>query len=177
MKSTVIALAGMLMFGAAASAQAQLVPDGTITFVGQVKTQTCVIDVAGQGQSATIPMDTAHPIELSAAGHRARRTEFAITVGSATKMCNQERVQVVFGGENINAEGRLKNLGGAENVEIVLKNANDQDINLNTNENSLLVPIYGDGVATVSLASMYHATGVATPGDVKSSVEYQVVYP
>jgi len=180
MKTTVIALAGLLTFGVAASAQAQaFTPDGEIKFNGGVIAQSCVVDINGDGASGTVSMVRATQAELAGADERAKDTPFAVTVGTVGTPCTAPAVKLVFQGDNVNGQGRLNNTAtdGAENVELVLKDSSGDDIDLSTNGNTETVTPDGTGVAVINLSSEYHATGAATAGDVVSSVEYQVAYP
>lgn len=176
MKKIAIALAGALTLGAAASAHAQ--SDGTITFTGEVLAASCAIDAGGSGAAnATVTLPNVAENSLNAAGARIGDTPFSIVVGSAGSPCTQKNVQAYFHNRgNVNAAGRLSNTGDATNVEVVVLNADHQDINLSNNTNSKIVPI-NSGTAQLDFFGQYYATGAAGAGAVTTGVEYSIVYP
>jgi len=89
-------------------------------------------------------------------------------------------VQTYFTGSNIDASGRLNNLGSAGNVQVELLNSNSDPMALDgadaTAQGSLPVNLDGTGGATLNYSAQYYATGQSSAGDVNTSVAFTMVY-
>jgi major type 1 subunit fimbrin (pilin) len=166
---------------ASAGAQAS---DGTITFTGSVTDTTCSIDAKADGSAKkdvtlpTVTNSTLGSIGATAGATAATDLTFALS-GCSTETKAVARFE---NGPTINqTTGYLENMApdGAQNVQVRLLNAKHAPINVVTGENNKLDD---NGVAIVSGAAElkyfaeYYATGKATAGPVKSSVEYTVDY-
>jgi len=156
--------------------------DGTIAFAGAVTAQTCVVEPisngAHDGNNFTVELRNVHASSLNAAGKRGAAIPFQLVVGSATQPCPYRTVRGTFRSTgDTNAAGRLTNQGTARNVDVVMMNANYQDIDLNTGGNTMAAqidPVLGVGV--IYWHASYHATAAVTPGTVFSQVEYVLTY-
>src|SRR5690606_1705412 len=115
---------------------------------------------------------------LDEAGKRGVAVPFHVVVGSSERPCHQPNVRARFvdAGDN-NTAGRLSNRGTAANVDIVVQTAQPQDINLNRNAGSLLVPIKPAGIGTLAWSANYHATAAASAGSVTARLQYLLDYP
>lgn len=176
-------MGGMLLLSAGA-AQAQ---NGTVSISGSLIPTTCAVSVNnGTTNSGTANGTvTLAPIavgRLATAATRGGRQNWSIIVGSAAEPCVTPSVRVAFRNTgNVNAQGRLNNTGTATNVNIAISSAQpgtpSQDINLTNNTNSQTVTIPAAGIATLTYAAEYYATGRSTAGTVTTSVQYDLVYP
>lgn len=154
---------------------------GTLSFTGSVNRPTCVVQplavpIAGPNMTVMLP-SIAHR-SLSAAGRRGTPIPFHLIVGSGEHPCDQTSVRALFRDAGYtNAAGRLDNYGKASNVSIVVTNEQRQDVNLASNENSLIVLMDDNGIGVMSWFASYYATGAAEPGTVRSQVNYLLEYP
>jgi major type 1 subunit fimbrin (pilin) len=158
--------------------------DGTITFTGAVTDTTCSIDAKAVGaadKNVTLPTVTSSTLgsKDSTAG-----TTAATDLTFALSGCSTETKAVARfeNGPTIDqTTGYLANQApaGAQNVQVRLLNASHMPINVVTGENNDMA---GNGAAIVSGAANlkyfaeYYATGKATAGPVKTSVQYTVDY-
>lgn len=142
---------------------------------------TCAVSINGSGSAEgglTLPSVAAR--DLARAGARAGRRGWRVQVGSDLQPCHASSVQIAFHDSgNVNAQGRLDNVGSAERVDVVLINLNDggADINLRTGANSqvrIIPPM--TGFVILNYAAEYYATGSAGGGLVSTSVQYDLIY-
>ncbi|MFJ9452758.1 MULTISPECIES: fimbrial protein [unclassified Herbaspirillum] len=169
--------------------------DGTITFNGNVTGQTCSISGNGGTKDFTVKLDSAPTSALAGKGQTAvvrndtiRFVLTGCTNNGATPAANGA-VRVRFdGGPTVNpTTHRLINTTGANfatNVEIGLINSDFSDINIGGDQNTggnPYIPITGDtsatpstGTATVVYGTKYVATGIATRGQVVTTVQYSL---
>ncbi len=177
MKAALLSM--LIVSSAAVPAHAQ---QGTLTFSGQVVSDTCVVQPIGNGPinggDFTVMLPSISRYSLVSAGQRGAAIPFHVVVGSGAQPCEQKNVQALFQnvGDN-NAAGRLDNQGTATNVDVVVQNEDREDIDLNDNTNSQQVPIDHTGIGVLSWFASYHATGASTPGTVAARVQYVLVYP
>lgn len=155
--------------------------NGTITFNGAVTHDTCVVEPRGgeaDGMDLTVRLPSIAQRQLASAGRRGTRIPFHLIVGSGEHPCRQANVRGLFRsvGDN-NPAGRLSNRGNAGNVDIVVTNLQGQDVDLNTGENSTVVPVDEKGIAVLSWNASYYAIAPATPGKVLARVQYTLLYP
>ena len=158
--------------------------DGTITFTGSVTDTTCSIDAKTAGAAnKDVQLKAVTNSTLGSTGATAGATA-ATDLTFALSGCSTEAKAVARfeNGPTINqTTGYLENMApaGAQNVQVRLLNASHAPINVVTGENNDLA---GNGTAIVSGAAdlkyfaEYYATGKATAGPVKSSVQYTVDY-
>jgi major type 1 subunit fimbrin (pilin) len=158
--------------------------DGTITFTGEVTSNTCTISGNGGSNNFTVTLPKVSATALNTApDHVAGRTAFNI----ALTACNPASgtVHTYFEpGSTVNlTTGRLTTT--VTNVEIGLLNADYTDIKIGaadgsipgTTQNSQAVPIGTDGTATLPYFAQYNATaGAAGTGLVNTNVRYTLIY-
>lgn len=173
MKKTLIAFAACAV---AASSLNAFAADGTINFEGEVSNQTCSIEGSAGATNKTVVMNRVAATSMRAAGQTAGLKDFTMSLTG----CTGSRALVRFEpGSTVDvATGNLKNQAttDASNVQIQLLNANQQQINLQTNDGSLETAIT-DQVATLKFYTQYVAVGAAaTAGAVKSSVQFSMDY-
>ncbi|WP_370681382.1 fimbrial protein [Comamonas sp. GB3 AK4-5] len=159
--------------------------DGTITFTGEVTSNTCTISGNGGSNNFTVTLPRVSATALNTAPeHVAGRTAFNI----ALTACNPTggNVRTYFEpGPTVNlGTGRLTT--AVTNVEIGLLNADFSNIKIGaadgstpgTTQNSQTVPISGTGTATLPYFAEYNAlAGAAGTGPVNTSVRYTLIYP
>ncbi len=154
--------------------------DGTITFAGVVTSQTCTVNGNGTGShDFTVTLPAVSASALSAATAVAGRTPFNISLSACS--AGSGNVHTLFeSASNIDpATGNLTlNTGGASNVEIQLLNSDYSAIALNrgdSTQNSKSTKITA-GTATLNYFAQYYATGLASAGNVATSVLYTMSY-
>ena len=178
MSSKICVWVSLVLAGLGNVANAQ---QGEVSFNGYVTETTCVVQpLAGMadGTNMTVMLPSIAQRALLEAGRRGTPIPFHLMVGSGEYPCNQASVRALFrDAGHTNAAGRLDNYGEATNVEIVVTNLQGQDVNLASNENSLVVPIDDKGIAVLSWYATYYATAAARPGSVRSQVNYLLEYP
>lgn len=156
--------------------------DGTITFNGKVTDKTCTISTPG-GKDFSVTLPAVSKATLAAAGAVAGRTPFAINL----TRCSAGKVATYFEpGSTVDFNsGRLSNQvadKGAGNVQLQLLGSNNQFLPIKAagadraQDNSQWVTVGTDGSANMNYYAEYYATGVATPGEITSSVKYTIIY-
>lgn len=174
MKKYIVAMAAAgTMLGMSAATQAA---DGTITFTGKIKDQSCTISTPA-GKDFTVELDTVSVSALSVAGQTAAKKPFSINLTN----CPQMDVAAYFEpGNTVDyGSGRLNNQTdsktAAKNVQVqILKDA--KVLPITRNQEKQWVKVDTNGVANLDYFGEYYATGAATPGDVNTSVMYSIVY-
>lgn len=171
MKKYIVAMAAAgTMFGMSAAQAA----DGTITFNGKIKDQSCTISTPA-GKDFTVELDTVSVGALAAAGQTAGKKPFTISLSN----CPQMDVAAYFEpGNTVDySNGRLNNqkADGAKNVQVqILKDA--KPLAINKNQETQWVKVTQDGNASLDYFGEYYATGAATAGELSTSVMYSIVY-
>lgn len=163
------------------SVSAAAVSDNTISFEGEVTAQTCTVLVNGQA-SPVVLLPTVSTTNLSSPGSTAGTTSFEFNVSGCTASDEASTIGAKFTGNAVDTStagaGTLGNTGTATNVNIQLLDSTSEPINLNTTWS-------GDGdialaanseTATQTYYARYFATGAATAGTVKASVQYALNY-
>ncbi len=154
----------------------------TVTFQGEVATQTCQAQVNGQGD-AIVLLPTVSQSSLAAAGATTGITPFSISVKDCATAGADTQIKTKFLGRSVTAEGNLGNVATtnpATNVSIQL-----------TSDASGKTPVALNGVTTVDgltlksgetsadhqFGAQYIAEGgAATAGAVTGVVEYTLSY-
>jgi len=163
---------------------AHAAPDGTITVNGQVLAQTCLVDgnAYGTADNKTVQLPNVLATTLASAGATAGKTGFNIAITGCDLAL--KTVQTYFSGGDINSSnGHLDNSSTAAavagNVQVQLLNASGAAMDLSqanaTAQNSQVVSL-SNGNATMSYFAQYFATGAASPGAVKSTVSFTMIY-
>jgi len=175
MKKVAMISLGLLL--AAAQVNAAEASDGTITFNGQIESQTCTVKVNGGTNNATVTLPTVAASLLNAAGLTAGSTRFTIDLSACSTKTGD--VYAYFEqGANVNANGRLTNTGTATNVDLQLLDGAGKALNAGSTDQSTspTTAALADGAATLTYAAQYYATAAATAGTVASSVTYSINY-
>lgn len=167
---------------AAASSSATLAYDGAITFNGKVVDQTCSVTTGSKNLTVTLPTVSANSLDSS--GKVVGLTPFTISLeGCNTAATGAQNVNAYFE-PNANTDyttGNLTNTAssGASNVQIQLLNADGVKViklgQAAAAQNVDTVAI-NDANVTLRYNAQYYATGVATAGDVTSTVNYTIAY-
>jgi len=175
--TTAIAATGLFVSAAHAA------PDGTITVNGQVLAQTCLVDgnAYGTADNKTVQLPNVLSTALATTGATAGKTGFNIAITGCDLAL--KNVQTYFSGGDINGNGLLNNSSAATsvagNVQVQLLNASGAAMDLSqanaTAQNSQVVSLT-NGNATMSYFAQYIATGAASPGAVKSTVNFTMIY-
>lgn len=173
-------LASLFGAGILVAAQANaLASDGTITFTGNIESDTCVVSVNGGSGTATVTLPTVSNRLLSETGLTAGNTKFSINL---TKCSNEGAVYAYFEqGANVDAvSGKLINQSGtAANVVVQLKDSNNGVINIGSDAQKtapVSQKLDADGAAQLFYSAEYFATGAAGAGTVSTSVTYSISY-
>ncbi|WP_265462696.1 fimbrial protein [Aeromonas salmonicida] len=154
----------------------------TITFQGEVTSQTCEVTVNGNASNPVVLLPTVSTTVLTAAGSTAGETTFKLGVTGCDGTATNSNTKFV--GNLVDADGNLGNATGtgyATNVALqLLTSSGGTAINLN-DETSSTVPgvVLADGETegSVEYAVQYYSNvGAATAGSVIGSVQYAVVY-
>lgn len=171
-----------LIIALAAAATTSLhAADGTITINGLVTDKTCDI-VTPAGKDFTVSLPTVSKSTLSAAGNVAGRTPFQINLAN----CSAGKVATYFEpGVNVDFNtGRLLNAdtAGAKNINVQLLGSNNLFIPVvakgasGAQDNSQWITVADGAGADLNYYAEYYATGAATAGQVKTSVQYSIIY-
>jgi major type 1 subunit fimbrin (pilin) len=161
--------------------------DGTITINGAVSDTTCSINGVASGSPAnvTTTLPTVPTGSLASAGATAGTSNLG-DVQLSLSGCSGAATKAVARFENgptvDQSSGNLVNQSvatPATNVQVRLLNAQMQPINVLTNANNAVATngaTIAGGSAVLNYFAQYYATGVATPGNVNTSVQYTMQY-
>lgn len=170
---------------AAASSSATLAYDGTINFTGKVVDQTCSVTTTTGTAPLAVTLPTVSTKSLDSTGKVAGLTPFTISLsGCNTAAATGAQSVKAYFEPNANTDyttGNLTNTtsSGASNVQIQLLNADGVKViklgQAAAAQNVDTVAI-NDANVTLRYNAQYYATGVATAGDVTSTVNYTIAY-
>lgn len=175
MKKVSMISLGLLL--AAAQVNAAAASDGTITFNGELDSQTCTVSVNGGDSSNSVTLPKVSTSLLQTAGQTAGSTRFTIGLSECSTQTGE--VYAYFEqGASVNANGRLNNTGTATNVDLQLLDSEENPLNAGSTDQSTspVTATLNAGAATLSYAAQYFATAAATAGTVASSVTYSINY-
>ena len=150
--------------------------DGTITFGGNLKTETCTITAPA---NFTVTLPTVPVSSLATLYDQAGETQFSIAVSNCTAVITGANVFFEDGPNVLSFDDTLKNNGSATNVELVIKTADGGAIDL-VSLGSIQYSQFNSNISSnagrLDFRVAYIATGLVTPGTVQSSVTYSMVY-
>ncbi|EHX2397051.1 type 1 fimbrial protein [Salmonella enterica] len=161
---------------------------GTITFNGEVTSNTCDVVVDGQAADATIKLPTVSTSDLASTGKTAGRTGFVMKLSNCVVQTQgkQDTVSAFFqSGPSVDlATGRLNNTvasGGAQLVSLQLLDASGNYAPIKVGNASQVndtqgVQVTNGGEATLPYAVEYYAEGKSGAGLVTSTVVYNLQY-
>jgi major type 1 subunit fimbrin (pilin) len=174
-----VLLTAMALSAFAALPTASFAADGTITFNGNITSQTCKISGNGGGSSFTVTLPTVSVSALATAKQTAGTTPFNIALTDCTPASGTATVYFEPGATVDTATGQLLNAtGSATNVEVGLLNADYSQIKLGqalASQNSQSASL-STGSATLNYYAQYVATGAAGAGSVNTTSLYSIVY-
>ena len=178
-------LSAALAISAFVAAMPAFAADGTITFNGVIRGQTCTISGNGQGSNFSVALPPISKSALANAGDFAGRTPFSIVLSNCTAADPGSTGTVATNfepGPNVNlATGQLIVQAGtpnaASNVELTLLNSDLSKIAVGGSASNSKAVAISNGGATLNYYVQYVAVnGAATPGTVTSTVQYTLVY-
>ncbi|HIF7993752.1 TPA: fimbrial protein [Morganella morganii] len=158
--------------------------DGTINFIGKVVDQTCSVKSGSDNLTVTLP--TVSKTALATPAKTAALTPFVIELSGCNPAAAEgaKKVKAYFE-PNATTDATTGNLniepgaGKATGVQIQLLNADGSTpIKLGKDVAAQGVTAANISAADVKLTynTQYYATAVATPGDVKATVNYTISY-
>ena len=167
---------------AATATSAAMASDGTINFNGELKAETCVVAVNGDGVTGTVvTLPTLPTSVLASTGQVAGQTGFNIQLSQCSAALKTAAAYFEAGSTVDPLTGNLRNSGGAGNVQLQLVDA--------TNGNAIKAGDIGQVASTsrvdIDAASLtadlpyavqYFAESATAPGTVISSVTYSINY-
>ncbi|TKC89353.1 type 1 fimbrial protein [Trinickia terrae] len=151
---------------------------GTVTFNGELTSNTCTIDAGDVDKVVTLP--TVSTSSLTAAGQTAGATMFSISVSG----CSADVTQVAAHFETTNldqASRGAKNLYAGTSTDpaatfvAVQMLDSDGTTVLNLGTKGTAVPVT-DSAATMYYGGRYYANGKTTAGKVQAVVSYTLAY-
>lgn len=152
-----------------------------VRFEGMVSASTCNVAVNGSATPVVL-LPTVPASALAGVGANAGETAFNIAVSGCPSTASAVEVQTVFTGNNVTAGGNLGNTGTAANVELQIATAvSGAPVDLRNTWSSTA----GQGISLPANATSanrdyyvrYYSKGGATPGTVRGSLQYAVIYP
>ncbi len=154
---------------------------GTITFNGQLNSNTCDVVVDGQAADATVVLPTIGTNQLSSTGQTAGDTGFTMALNNCAGTLQTASAFFEAGATVDSVTGRLNNNGTATNVSLqlldgsspsraVIEAGNQNQVNGNSYVN------ISSGSANLPYIVRYFADGATTAGTVVSSVVYSIQY-
>jgi major type 1 subunit fimbrin (pilin) len=155
--------------------------DGTITFGGNLQTETCTITAPA---NFTVTLPTVPVYSLATLYDQAGETPFSIAISNCTAGVTGANVYFEDGPNVLSFDDTLKNNGSATNVELVLKTRDGNAIDLvslggiqyTRFSNNVTGSPSSPGAGRLDFSVAYMATGVVTPGTVQSSITYSMFY-
>lgn len=174
LRATMAGMAFLALGAAQAQTAATSINSGYIDFAGTITASTCI--VKQDDQTKLVPMPTVKPADFADVGDLRGEKSFTITLekcttntGGATTL--PTKAIVTFSGGNITANGRLKNNGDAQGVEIELKAGTANP--LTTPTEVTILP----GNTPLNFSAAYYATQKpVTQGAVLSRVNFNITY-
>lgn len=153
-----------------------------IQFQGNVATSTCNVLVNGEA-SPVVLLPTVPAAELEDMNSAAGEISFNITLSNCPVTNNPVEVKTLFVASNVTPFGDLRNSGTAGNVDLTLSaTSRGYPIDLNggwtsPSDMGIRLPTNAS-FASKDYFVRYHSTqGNATPGSVRGSVQYAILYP
>lgn len=164
------------------ASQAFAISDNTITFQGDVTTETCSVTINGNSAKPLVLLPSVNASTLAESGKTSGKATFDIGVSGCTGSKDATtKVSSVFAGNNVATTGDLGNVAttdAATNVNIQILDTKDKAIDFSspfTADGDLTLDA-GKSAATATYTAQYVATGKATAGAVESTMQYAVSY-
>ncbi len=173
-----------LLIASASTPFAMAAGDGTITFNGEVKAETCVVKVNGGSSSSTVTLPAVAAKTLGAKGQVAGLTGFTMELSECGAASKKAYTFFEAGSSVDPSSGNLKNVGGtAQGVQLQLVDTSSTSANNaikagHESQRTATTKIdIASGSALLPYGVQYYAEGVAGAGTVMSSVTYSIAYP
>lgn len=153
--------------------------DGTVSFGGELITDTCTITGPA---NFTVTLPTVPVASLANLYNKAGETQFSIFVTGCSAGVSGANVYFEDGPNVLSADDTLKNnasVGAATNVELILRTTDGEVLDLVSNggvQYTQFVNNVSSNTGRLDFRVAYMATGVVTPGVVQSSITYSMVY-
>ncbi|VTT28384.1 putative fimbriae; major subunit [Klebsiella pneumoniae] len=164
------------------ASQAFAISDNTITFQGDVTTETCSVTINGNSAKPLVLLPSVNASTLAESGKTSGKATFDIGVSGCTGSKDATtKVSSVFAGNSVATTGDLSNVAttdAATNVNIQILDTKDKAIDFSspfTADGDLTLDA-GKSAATATYTAQYVATGKATAGAVESTMQYAVSY-
>lgn len=164
------------------ASQAFAISDNTITFQGDVTTETCSVTINGNSAKPLVLLPSVNASTLAESGKTSGKATFDIGVSGCTGSKDATtKVSSVFAGNNVATTGDLGNVAttdAATNVNIQILDTKEKAINFSSpfKADGDLTLDAGKSAATATYTAQYVATGKATAGAVESTMQYAVSY-
>ena len=179
MKLKQILLAGI----AAGAANMAMATTGTITFNGEIVTDTCAVSVDG-ASSTIVTLPTVQTSSLNASGLSTGTTNFSLYVKNCGDAVDARGITLTFtdpNGFDTTNNNLLKNFATATpatNVGIELATGSDFAAAIVFAGAPYTTPTHltSSGAVTLPFSARYTATGVATAGAVSSTMDWTITY-
>lgn len=175
-KLKLLATASLLFMITAANAQ-----DGTITFTGEIVSNTCTITTGGGNVAVTLPTISQNNFTTDT---KAGQTAFTIDLASCNPASGSVGVRFVGTSTQIDtASGFFKNAdegtaNGAANVSVGVYDSTDTLIKTAGNSSAVVAIDTTDGSASIPLTAWYTKSGTAavTAGTLQATGGIELVY-
>lgn len=169
---------------AAGSTSFAMASDGTITFNGEVRAETCVVKVNGGNSSPTVILPAVAAKTLGAKGQVAGLTGFTMELSECGAASKKVYAYFETGSSVDSGSGNLKNVSGtAKGVQLQLVDTSNASASNaikagQESQRSATTKIdTASGAALLPYGVQYFADGVVSAGTVISSVTYSIAYP
>ncbi|MGL5631475.1 MAG: fimbrial protein [Azovibrio sp.] len=165
-----------------AACPALAVAANELQFQGNITVSTCNVLVNGEA-SPIVRLPTIPAIQLEDMNSAAGETSFNITLSSCPISSNLVEIKTLFVASNVTPFGDLRNTGTAGNVDLTLSaTSRGYPIDLNggwTSPSGMGIRLPANSSSTSKdYFVRYHSTlGNTTPGTVRGSVQYAILYP
>jgi major type 1 subunit fimbrin (pilin) len=168
------------VFLLAALASAAHAADGSISFNGDISSDTCTISAANGTNDGTVALPFVSASSLASPGASAGATQFAITLTGCPPTFKKAAAWFEADSNVDAASGRLINTGTAKNVDIALYNM-DANTPINIGQGSGFGSSGSsfdiiNNKAILNYRASYYAKAAVTAGDVIAKVNYTVQY-
>ncbi|WP_199102208.1 fimbrial protein [Aquitalea sp. ASV11] len=154
--------------------------DGTISFTGDISSDTCSISAANGTNDGTVTLPIVSASALASPAATAGATQFSITLSGCPQPFKQAAAWFESGSNVDAATGRLINTGTAGNVDVALYNINSNTpINIGQGSgfgSSGAAFDITNSSAILNYRASYYAKNAVTAGTVIATVNYTVQY-
>lgn len=184
LKRTLLATALAVVCGGMALAPqaANAADSGTITITGKVMNSTCDVTGTGGSNDFTVALPPVATTALNTSGATAGAQKFSLNLSGCPSTPSGIKVGTQFSSSSVNGNGQLSNTAGtgyATNVAVQLLDSGSNPITVGNSPTGAAVTdqtTLSGTSATLNYTAQYYATGVATAGNVSTTVQYVINY-